>query len=87
VKAIPDAQRRGVRVVPHSPYSGPALVANLHVIAAQPDEMLCEHRYGDLAASPIGEWIEARDGELRVPDGPGLGIEIDQRVIARFRVE
>src|SRR6267142_83674 len=36
VHAIADAGRLGVRVVPHSPYSGPALVAAVHVIAALP---------------------------------------------------
>jgi D-galactarolactone cycloisomerase len=85
-KAITDAQHFGTRVVPHSPYSGPALVAAVHVIAAQPGEMLCEHRYGELAANPVGDWVVARDGHLRVPDGPGLGIEIDLNAIARYRV-
>src|SRR5262245_12585629 len=86
VKAIAAATRLGRRVVPHSPYSGPALVAAVHVIAAQPVEMLCEHRYGTLAANPVGDWSEAHDGFLRVPDGPGLGIEIDEAVVERYRV-
>jgi D-galactarolactone cycloisomerase len=87
MKAIADARGHGVRVVPHSPYSGPALVATLHVLAALPGDTLCEHRYGDFPANPIGDWLDAHDGFLRVPDSPGLGIEIDEEVIARFRVE
>ena len=87
VKAIADAQARGARVVPHSPYSGPALVAAVHVIAAISGEMWCEHRYGDLAASPVGDAVVAHDGHLSVPDSPGLGIEIDRAVIERYRVE
>ncbi len=86
MKAIADAEERGTRVVLHAPYSGPALIAAVHVIAAQKDDMLCEHRYGDLAARPLGDWTEARDGYLRVPDGPGLGIEVDLAVIERYRV-
>jgi D-galactarolactone cycloisomerase len=70
----------------HAPYSGPALIAALHVVAAQPADMLCEHRYGDLAAKPLGDWTEARDGFLRVPDGPGLGIDVDVAAIERYRV-
>jgi L-alanine-DL-glutamate epimerase-like enolase superfamily enzyme len=85
VKAIAAAQMRGTRVVLHSPYSGPALVAAVHVIAAQPGEMLCEHRYGDLAASPIGEAGAARNGHLDVPTSPGLGFEIDATVIEHYR--
>src|SRR5262245_17159340 len=84
--AIADAQGRGARVVPHSPYSGPALVAAVHVIAAMPGEVLCEHLYGDLAASPVGDWAVAHDGYLRVPDGPGLGFDINLDAIKRYRV-
>jgi L-alanine-DL-glutamate epimerase-like enolase superfamily enzyme len=79
VKAIADAEQRGTRVVLHAPYSGPAL------IAAQQADMLCEHRYGDLVAKPLGEATEARDGFLRVPDGPGLGVEVDVAAIKRYR--
>jgi len=86
VKAIAAATRLGTRVVPHSPYSGPALVAAVHVIAAQPGEMLCEHRYGELAANPVGDWTQAHDGFLQVPGGPGLGIEIDHAAVESFRV-
>jgi len=86
MKAIADAERRGTRVVLHAPYSGPALIAAVHVIAAQKDDMLCEHRYGALAAKPLGDFTEAHDGYLRVPDGPGLGIEVDLEAIERYRV-
>jgi L-alanine-DL-glutamate epimerase-like enolase superfamily enzyme len=85
IKAIKEAQTRGARVVPHSPYSGPALVAAIHVIAAQDGDMLCEHRYGDLAASPIGDAGLAHDGHLVVPNGPGLGFEIDRAAVERYR--
>ena len=85
-KAIADAARRGARVAPHSPYSGPALVAAVHVIAALPGDMLCEHRYGDLAANPLGDWTVAQDGHLRVPDGPGLGVDVDLTAVERYRL-
>ena len=86
MKATADAERRGTRVVLHAPYSGPALIAAVHVIAAQQADMLCEHRYGELAAKPLGDWTEARDGHLHVPNGPGLGIEVDLAAIERYRV-
>jgi D-galactarolactone cycloisomerase len=87
VKAMAWAESRGVRAVPHSPFSGPALIATLHVIAAMPGAIVCEHRYCDLAASPVGDWAVAQDGHLPVPDGPGLGTEIDPKVIAQDRVQ
>jgi L-alanine-DL-glutamate epimerase-like enolase superfamily enzyme len=86
VKAVAQARELGTRAVLHSPFSGPALVAAVHVIASGSGEMLCEHRYGELAARPFGDWTEAQDGYLRVADGPGLGIELDQRVVDRYRV-
>jgi L-alanine-DL-glutamate epimerase-like enolase superfamily enzyme len=86
MKAIAGARERGVRLVPHSPYSGPALVATVHVIAAAGGDMLCEHRYCELAASPFTDWPDIRDGTMRVPEAPGLGVGIDEPVIERYRV-
>jgi len=36
----------------------------------------------DLLAEPL----EFRDGSIRVPSGPGLGVELDEEMLARFRV-
>ena len=85
-KAIAVAKKHGVRVMPHSPYFGPGLIATLHVIAACLPDSLCERFYCELEATPLGEAITARDGHMQVPQGPGLGIDIDERVIARYRV-
>ena len=85
-KAIAMAQQRGVRVMPHSPYFGPGLIATLHVIAACLPDSMCERFYCELEATPLGAAIEARDGHMQVPQGPGLGIDVDEAVIARYRV-
>jgi L-alanine-DL-glutamate epimerase-like enolase superfamily enzyme len=85
-KAIAVAKQHGVRVMPHSPYFGPGLIATLHVIAACLPDSMCERFYCELEATPLGDAIEARDGHMRVPQRPGLGIEIDESVIARYRV-
>jgi len=85
-KAIDVAKDHGVRVMPHSPYFGPGLIATLHVIAACLPDSMCERFYCELEATPLGDAITARDGHMNVPQGPGLGIDIDERVIARYRV-
>jgi L-alanine-DL-glutamate epimerase-like enolase superfamily enzyme len=85
-KAIEVAQQHGVRVMPHSPYFGPGLIATLHVIAARLPDSMCERFYCELEATPLGEAIVARDGHMKVPQGPGLGIAVDEGVIARYRV-
>lgn len=86
VKSIAYAESKGIQCVPHTPYIGLGLIASLHVMAAMEREVLCEHRNCDLEASPLGEWVVARDGYLRVPDNPGLGVEIDAKVLERYRV-
>lgn len=85
-QAIAVAQARGVRVMPHSPYFGPGLIATLHVIAADLPEAMCERFYCELEATPLGDAIAAPDGFMRVPQGPGLGIDIDESIIARYAV-
>ena len=84
-EAIKYLRGEGVRVVPHSPFTGPALVATIHLIAAMNEDVMCEHRFCDLAASPIGDCVLARDGRIAVPKGPGLGFEVDETVIAKYR--
>lgn len=85
-KALQIAEARGVQAEPHSPWHGPGLAAALHLIAAMKTDCLAEFYYADLRMSPIGDAGVPRDGFLAVPDGPGLGIEVDERVLAEFRV-
>jgi L-alanine-DL-glutamate epimerase-like enolase superfamily enzyme len=85
-KALALAHQRGVRGDPHSPYYGPGLIASLHLIAALPDEIWGEFFFADLEASPLGDIIYPRDGRFTVPQGPGLGIDVDEKVLRRYRV-
>ena len=75
----------GVRVVPHSAYFGPGLLASIHCIAAMADEGLVERFYCDFAENPLGEAIHPRDGRIAVPQGPGLGVDPDARLLGRLR--
>jgi L-alanine-DL-glutamate epimerase-like enolase superfamily enzyme len=42
---------------------------------------------GALAADIVTEPIVPVNGEIRVPSGPGLGVELDPDAIARFRID
>lgn len=84
-KVMALAQAANVAVAPHSPYFGPGLLATLHVLAAADQETLVERLYVDLEASPFGDLVDAREGMMTVPDGPGLGCDPDASVIARYR--
>ena len=79
------AEAFGVSVVPHSAYFGPGLLASIHCIAAMPAESLVERFYCDFAANPLGEAIHPRAGRIAVPQGPGLGVDPDPRLLATLR--
>jgi L-alanine-DL-glutamate epimerase-like enolase superfamily enzyme len=80
------AAAAGVRVSPHSPYIGPGLIASIHLSAVMDEDAICERFYLDFDASPLGSAAHAANGTLPVPDGPGLGVTVDDEVIARYRV-
>ncbi|WP_085677687.1 MULTISPECIES: mandelate racemase/muconate lactonizing enzyme family protein [unclassified Pseudomonas] len=72
-------------VLPHCPYFGPGLIATLHLAAVQPQVPQIEY----LFVEPAG-WLypveQLRQGNrLQVPQGPGLGLDIDLQVAERFR--
>jgi L-alanine-DL-glutamate epimerase-like enolase superfamily enzyme len=79
------AEAFGVTVVPHSAYFGPGLLASIHCIAALPRETLVERFYCDFADNPLGEAIHPKKGRIAVPQGPGLGVDPDPRLIAKLR--
>jgi L-alanine-DL-glutamate epimerase-like enolase superfamily enzyme len=81
-----DAAAAGVEVSPHSPYFGPGLIASIHLAAVTERESMCERFFLDFEASPLGACIDAEAGTLAVPDGPGLGITVDQKIVDRYRV-
>ena len=79
-KALDHAPQNGVRAEPHSPFHGPGWIAAVHVVAAMQQDALCEFYYADLEASPCGEMIYPRDGYMPAPQGPGLGIDVDENI-------
>jgi D-galactarolactone cycloisomerase len=86
-KVFDVAEAHGVRVVPHSAYFGPGLLASIHVCAAQPREALIERFYCDFDENPFGAAIEPVNGRMPVPQGPGLGVDPDPGLLKRFAIE
>ena len=84
-KIIAMAEVQGVTVMPHAPYFAPGLLATLHLLSTMPDECLAEtFYYKTLEASLYGDAIVAKDGNITVPTGPGLGLEPDPDVIRDY---
>ena len=84
-RVVALAEPFGVQVVPHSAYFGPGLLASIHCIAAMPRETLVERFYCDFADNPLGDAIHPRNGRIAVPQGPGLGVDPDPRLIEKLR--
>lgn len=65
--------------------AGVGTAAALHLAAALPEEgPACGLATGSLlAADIVARRLEAREGRIALPDGPGLGIELDERALAR----
>jgi D-galactarolactone cycloisomerase len=79
------AEIHGTTVMPHAPYFAPGLLATLHLLSTMPDECLAEtFYYKTLEASLYGDAIVAKDGNITVPTGPGLGLEPDLDVIRDY---
>ncbi|NKB21054.1 MAG: mandelate racemase/muconate lactonizing enzyme family protein [Alphaproteobacteria bacterium] len=85
-KAVTFAVENNCCLEPHSPLYGPGLIATQHIVAAMEEEAMVEFYYCDLAASPMGEGIYAKDGLMTVPGGPGLGVEPNVDIIEKYRV-
>ena len=84
-RVIALAELFGVTVVPHSAYFGPGLLASIHCIAALASTALVERFYCDFEDNPLGDAIHPRDGHIAVPQGPGLGVDPDPRVLDTLR--
>ena len=75
-----------LRLAPHLWAGAPAFFAGLHVLAAAPAGFLVEFSLGanpmihDLSRAPV----RVHEGQIDVPDGPGLGLDMDEDNIARF---
>lgn len=85
-KALELAREMGVKAEPHSPFYGPGLIASVHLCAAAEDEILAEFFYADLENNPLGAIAQPEGGMMRVPQKPGLGIEVDEDMLERYRV-
>jgi len=75
----------GMKTAPHSPYFGPGALATLHLLSASLPEARFEFYYGTCEAPLFGEHLQPRSGDLRVPQGPGLGADPDPEVLRRYR--
>lgn len=84
------AEAQSVTVAPHDGSVGPIVeMANVHVLASIPNCIFLEHKANDVPwryeVAPGA--VPEVDGMIRVPDAPGLGLDIDEAAIAAHPIE
>ena len=83
------ATRQHARFVNHSFKSGITIAASLHALAAVPGGEMFEFCMSDspLRHELTRERFEVKDGYVHVPEGPGLGVTVNEEVVERYRVD
>lgn len=82
------AHARGKRVITHGYKTNIEIAANLHFLAAQPNQEILEF---SLSHSPLRwhttqeHFLVEEDGCVRVPQAPGLGVTLNPETIERYR--
>ena len=81
------ANATGARPVPHAFGTGILLAASAQWAAAM-EEPLCEYTRAPspLAQELVHHQIRFEDGQLILPDEPGLGVSLNEEVVERYRV-
>ena len=83
------AREHGLETVPHAWKSGIIKAASLQCNAVIPDALFQEYCVAD---TPINQTLTHErlpldeDGYVRVPTAPGIGVTLDDEVVARYRV-
>jgi L-alanine-DL-glutamate epimerase-like enolase superfamily enzyme len=80
------AQEYGIRFIPHGWNTAIGLAADLQLASAFPDTDLVEYISGSAYVDDItiGGWHLDPEGMLSIPDRPGLGVQLDQEIIAKY---
>jgi L-alanine-DL-glutamate epimerase-like enolase superfamily enzyme len=83
-----DSAQRHRLCVNHSYKTGINIAASLHFIAALPNTHYFEYcvEQGALRKSLTKQTFPVVDGDISAPEEPGLGIELDEKIVAKYRV-
>jgi L-rhamnonate dehydratase len=87
-KIVHMAERANVLVIPHSWSSDLLTAASLHLNAFQRRSVFIEFNtsQGPLSRELVKEPLRMQDGYLAVPTGPGLGVEVNEQTIDKYRI-
>ena len=88
-RVIELARINNIRWVPHNWSTAINSAASMQLVASAPDGFLMEFKQesNPLVSELSKNKFKIENGKLIVPDLPGLGIEIDQNVVDKYRWE
>jgi L-alanine-DL-glutamate epimerase-like enolase superfamily enzyme len=89
MKIAAMAADRGIPVANHGFTTYINVAAALHWLASIPNALIAEYvteQGTTLRDQLTRQRIKARDGQLDIPQEPGLGIDLDEDTVSRFRV-
>jgi L-alanine-DL-glutamate epimerase-like enolase superfamily enzyme len=88
-KIVDMAGLRGIPVLPHAFKTGILIAASLQVIAAMPQAKFMEYCSQETPLSKLlmkDHFELDQHGMLQIPQKPGLGVEIDEEVLQKYRL-
>jgi L-alanine-DL-glutamate epimerase-like enolase superfamily enzyme len=83
-----DSAERQRLCVNHSYKTGINIAASLHFVAALPNSRYFEYcvEQGPLRRSLTKQCFPVVDGDISVPEEPGLGVDLDEEIVAKYRI-
>jgi L-alanine-DL-glutamate epimerase-like enolase superfamily enzyme len=87
LRIVAHAEARGVQVIPHCWATDILVSATLQLLSVQREAPYLEYNATDnpIRTDLLVDPIRPVEGMVRVPDGPGLGIELNEETLARYR--
>ena len=87
-KIVYMAERANVLVIPHSWSSDLSTAASLHLNAFQRRAVFVEFNtsQGPLSRAMINDPLRIEEGYIRVPEGPGLGVAVNETTLQKYRI-
>lgn len=81
------AYDRNKKVVPHAFKTGILVAASTQFVASMPHGFLLEYTVSEspLARQLVSNPVRFENGYVHLPDGPGLGVEVDPEIEARYK--
>jgi L-alanine-DL-glutamate epimerase-like enolase superfamily enzyme len=83
------AEDYGLRVVNHCYKTNISIAACLHWLATRKTGFIFEYSVdeGPLRLDLTKQSLKAVDGAIRVPDEPGLGVDLNEEIVSRYMVD